>query len=105
MLTPLRTARQAFAEIFLITSKEVDADVKAVAAAAAAKYGFTSFSSYAVEVGCARFIEISFLVPADMPVGSIADFDDIRHEIGNTLGVVGPEMWLTIVFTGDRDLL
>jgi predicted Co/Zn/Cd cation transporter (cation efflux family) len=105
VLGPLRTARQAFAEIFLITSREMDADVQAAAAAAVAKYGFTNFKSYAVEVGRARFIEISFLVPADMPVNSVADFDAIRHEIGTTLGGEGPEQWLTIVFTSDPDLV
>lgn len=104
MLAPLRTARQAFAEIFLITSREMDADVKAAAAAAVAKHGFTSFKSYAVEVGRARFIEISFLVPADR-VGRVSDFDAIRHEIADELGGVGPEQWLTIVFTGDPDLV
>jgi predicted Co/Zn/Cd cation transporter (cation efflux family) len=105
VLAPLRTARQAFAEIFLITSKQMDADVQAVAAAAVAKHGFTSFNSYAVEVGRARFIEISFLVPVDMPVASVSDFDAIRHEIAATLGGTGPEQWLTIVFTSDPDLV
>lgn len=105
ILAPLRTARQAFAEIFLMTSKEMDADVQAAAAAAVAKHGFTSFSSYAVEVGRARFIDISFLVPADLPVASVSDFDAIRHEIGDSLGGVGPELWLTIVFTSDPDLV
>ena len=102
---PLRTARQAFAEIFLITSKQMDADVKAAAADAVIRHGFTSFNSYAVEVGRARFIEICFLVPADMPVASVSDFDAIRHEIGDALGGVGPEQWLTIVFTSDPDLV
>lgn len=105
LLVPLRTARQAFAEIFLITSKEMDADVKAAAAAAVARHGFTSFNSYAVEVGRARFIEISFLVPADLPMNAIKDFDAIRHEIAGALGGVGPEQWLTITFTGDPDLV
>ncbi|MBC7505825.1 MAG: cation transporter [Sandarakinorhabdus sp.] len=105
LLVPLRTARQAFAEIFLITSKEMDADVKAAAAAAVARHGFTSFNSYAVEVGRARFIEISFLVPADLPVASVSDFDAIRHEIAGALGGTGPEQWLTIVFTSDPDLV
>ena len=101
---PLRAARQAFAEIFLITSQEIDADVKAVAARAVTRHGFISFSSYAVEVGRARFIEISFLVPADR-VGSVGDFDAIRHEIGDALGGNGPRQWLTIVFTGDPELV
>jgi predicted Co/Zn/Cd cation transporter (cation efflux family) len=105
VLAPLRTARQAFGEIFLMTSKELDADVKAVAAAAVTRHGFTSFSSYAVEVGRARFIEISFLVPASLKVNSVADFDAIRHEIGTELGGEGPEQWLTIVFTSDPDLV
>jgi predicted Co/Zn/Cd cation transporter (cation efflux family) len=104
VLAPLRTARQAFAEIFLITSKEMDGDVQAAAAAAVARHGFISFKSYAVEVGRARFIEISFLVPGDR-VGSVSDFDAIRHEIADTLGGTGPEQWLTIVFTGDPDLV
>ncbi len=104
VLAPLRTARQAFAEIFLITSKEMDGDVQAAAAAAVAKHGFISFKSYAVEVGRARFIEIAFLVPGDR-VGSVGDFDAIRHEIADELGGTGPEQWLTIVFTGDPDLV
>jgi predicted Co/Zn/Cd cation transporter (cation efflux family) len=104
VLAPLRTARQAFAEIFLITSKEIDGDVQAAAAAAVAKHGFISFKSYAVEVGRARFIEVSFLVPGDR-IGSVSDFDAIRHEIAAELGGVGPEQWLTIVFTGDPDLV
>lgn len=104
VLAPLRTARQAFAEIFLITSKEMDGDVQAAAAAAVAKHGFISFKSYAVEVGRARFIEISFLVPEDR-IGSVGEFDAIRHEIADELGGVGPEQWLTIVFTGDPDLV
>jgi len=104
VLAPLRTARQAFAEIFLITSKEMDGDVQTAAAAAVARHGFFTFKSYAVEVGRARFIEISFLVPGDR-IGSVSDFDAIRHEIAAELGGVGPEQWLTIVFTGDPDLV
>ncbi len=101
---PLRTARQAFAEIFLITSKELDDSVRAVMHVVVARHGFRSFNSYAVEVGRARFIEISILVPPDMPVASVSDFDRIRHEIGDALGGEGPEQWLTIVFTSDPDL-
>lgn len=101
---PLRTARQAFTEIFLITSREMNSEIRAVAAAVVAEHGFTSFKSYAVEVGRARFVEIAFLVPADMKVDSVADFDAIRHQIGDKLGGVGPELWLTIVFTSDPDL-
>jgi predicted Co/Zn/Cd cation transporter (cation efflux family) len=104
VIAPLRTARQAFAEIFLMTSRALDADVKAVAKAAVERYGFTSFSSYAVEVGRARFIEIAFLVPVDRRVDSVADFDAIRHQIGAELGATGPEQWLTIVFTSDPAL-
>ena len=101
---PLRTARQAFTEIFLITSREMNSEIQAVAAAVVAEHGFTSFKSYAVEVGRARFIEIAFLVPANMKVGSVAEFDAIRRKIGDKLGGVGPELWLTIVFTSDPDL-
>lgn len=105
VIAPLKTAQQAFAEIFLMTSKELDADVKAVAAAAVERHGFTSFSSYAVEVGRARFIEIAFLVPDDRRVNYVADLDAIRHEIGAELGGEGPEQWLTIVFTSDAALV
>jgi predicted Co/Zn/Cd cation transporter (cation efflux family) len=102
---PLRTAIQAFREIFLITSRDVDAAVCAVAEQIVREHGFKSFRSYAVEVGRARFVEISFLVPPDMKLASVGDFDAIRHDIANRLGGAGPEFWLTIVFTGDPDLV
>jgi predicted Co/Zn/Cd cation transporter (cation efflux family) len=102
---PLKTAIQAFREIFLITSRDMDAEVKTVAAEVVKERGFLDFRSYAVEVGRARFVEISFLVPPDMKVASVSDFDAIRHDIGHRLGGVGPEFWLTIVFTGDPDLV
>ena len=102
---PLKIARQAFAEIFLITAPEMDAEVKAVVAGVVADHHFTSFKSYAVEVGRARFIEIAILVPADLPVASVGDFDAIRHRIAEGLGGTGPELWLTIVFTSDPDLV
>lgn len=37
--------------------------------------------------------------------GFDAGFDDIHYGIGHRLGGVGPEFWLTIVFTGDPDLV
>ncbi|GGE19607.1 cytochrome c551 [Polymorphobacter glacialis] len=105
LLAPLQTARQAFGEIFLITSKAVHIEIKDAVAAVLARHGFHDFQSYAVEVGRARFIEVSILVPPDMPARPVAEFDEIRHEVGNALGGIGPELWLTIMFTGDPELV
>jgi predicted Co/Zn/Cd cation transporter (cation efflux family) len=98
---PLLAARRAFAEIFGITPPAYDADVREIVAEAVGRYGFASFTSYVAKVGRARFIEIYIVVPPGHPIRDIAEFDRIRHELGDAIGDPGPERWLTIVFTGD----
>lgn len=97
---PFREAREAFAEIFMISPPELDARVRGVMADFIERHGFRDFRSYVSKAGRAQFIEISVLVPSDLrvPVGEI---DALRAEIGAAIGGAGPERWLTILFTAD----
>jgi predicted Co/Zn/Cd cation transporter (cation efflux family) len=97
---PFREAREAFAEIFMISPPELDARVRGVMADFIEQHEFRDFRSYVSKAGRAQFIEISVLVPSDLrvPVGEI---DALRAEIGAAIGGAGPERWLTILFTAD----
>jgi predicted Co/Zn/Cd cation transporter (cation efflux family) len=97
---PFREAREAFAEIFMISPPELDARVRGVMADFIERHEFRDFRSYVSKAGRAQFIEISVLVPSDLrvPVGEI---DALRAEIGAAIGGAGPERWLTILFTAD----
>jgi predicted Co/Zn/Cd cation transporter (cation efflux family) len=98
---PLKEAGIAFRDIFGITPAALDAHVRAVMADFVAAHGFAGFESYVTRAGRAAFIEISVLVPADMPAMPVAHFDRLRAEIGAAIGEEGPDRWLTIVFTAD----
>ena len=50
-----------------------------------------------------REIELFFIVPAEMPARTIAEWDAWRDEIGNAIGGEGPDRWLTVLFTGDLE--
>jgi predicted Co/Zn/Cd cation transporter (cation efflux family) len=98
---PLKEAGIAFRDIFGITPTELDSHVRRVMADFVAAHRFSGFESYVTRAGRAAFIEISVLVPPDMPAMPVAHFDALRAEIGEAIGEEGPDRWLTIVFTTD----
>lgn len=98
---PISTARQALADIFLLTPVELMQHVDDVAQGFVEKYGFVTYRAYAARVGRSREIELYFIVPADAPARPIAEWDALRDEIGAAIGNDGPHRWLTIVFTSD----
>ena len=100
---PLKEAGIAFRDIFGITPTELDSHVRRVMADFVATHGFSGFESYVTRAGRAAFIEISVLVPPDMPAMPVAHFDALRAEIGEAIGEEGPDRWLTIVFTTDPE--
>jgi predicted Co/Zn/Cd cation transporter (cation efflux family) len=102
---PVRDAWRAFREIFEISPPELDAHVRAVMRDFIRRHGFLRFESYVSKTGRARFIEVSILVPPDLPALPVAEFDRMRREIGNAIGGGGPERWLTISFTADPEQL
>jgi len=99
---PIRTVRQAISEILMITPTDLDTKVRAVMDELVIRHAFTSYTSYSAKVGRGRFIEIHIVVPPDRPIGTVADLDALRAEIGTALGGPGPDQWLTIDFTAEE---
>lgn len=97
---PFKEARESFAEIFLISPPELDAQVREVMADFVARHGFEGYRSYVAKAGRAQFIEVSVLVPSDLET-SVGAIDLLRAEIGAAIGNAGPDRWLTILFTAD----
>ena len=100
---PFADLREAVADILRIAPADLDARVIAVAEAAKARHGFADVYTYVARIGRSTLIEIDFLTPPGWPVGSIAELDAIRHEVGGALGDEGPDRWLTIAFTTDPE--
>ena len=59
------------------------------------RHGFRAYTSYVAKVGCACFIEIHIMVPADFEIGGIATLDAIRREISTAMGDQGSYQWCT----------
>ncbi len=98
---PVSTIRQALADIFLVTPLDLKLHVDTVAKAFVVKHGLASYRAYVARVGRSKDIELYFIVPADAPARTIAEWDALRDEVGDLVGEAGPNRWLTVVFTGD----
>lgn len=98
---PIPTLRTALADVFLVTPADLKAKIEAVAAGFVIRHDLASFRAYIARNGRQLFIELYFIVPPDSPPRSIADWDRLRDEVGETIGDAGPDRWLTVVFTGD----
>lgn len=100
---PLSVVRQALADIFLVTPSDLKQHVDSVAQAFVSKHGLQSYRAYVAKVGRSREIELYFIVPEHMPARTISEWDALRNEIGDAVGGEGPDRWITVVFTGDRE--
>lgn len=96
---PVSTLRTALADFFLVTPVELKQHVDSVAEAVVSKYNFITHRSYVMRSGRSREIELYFIVPPDLPLRSIAEWDTLRDEISDALGGAGPDRWLVIMFT------
>jgi cation diffusion facilitator family transporter len=101
VFVPIRTVRKALQEVLLMTPPELDAHIRRVMDGVVARHGFQTYTSYAVKVGRAQYIEIHIAVPPDIRLDTVAEADAIRREIADALGGEGPQRWLTIDFTAD----
>lgn len=99
----VRTFNKAVAEILLITPADLHESIRNVMDEVVAARGFLGYTSHATKVGRGRFIEIHILVPADTPLGTAGEIDELRDEIAEALDADGPRDWLTIDFTADRE--
>ncbi|ACT56967.1 cation transporter [Candidatus Liberibacter asiaticus] len=96
------TMKSATFEIFQMTSPDLDSQVREALYPIVIRHGFLDFYTYVTKVGRSRIIEIYLIVPAHYPIKRIASLDAIRHEIGNAIGGLGEERWLTISFTTQK---
>lgn len=100
---PIATVRQAFSDILLITPETLKTHVDEVARATVKKHGFVSYRAYVAKVGRLMQVELYFIVPPGLPAKTIEEWDRLRDEIGDALGDEGPDRWLTIAFTADKE--
>lgn len=100
---PLPTIRDALADVLLVTPPEMKKRVDDVASDAVQRHGFRSYRAYVARVGRGRQIEIYFIVPPGLPPRSLEAWDLIRDEIGEEVGGTGPDRWLTIAFTVNKE--
>lgn len=100
---PIGTVRQAFSDILLITPEALKTHVDEVARATIARHGFVSYRAYVARVGRSAQIELYFIVPPGLPPKTIEEWDRLRDEIGDAIGEEGPDRWLTIAFTADKE--
>ncbi|CAI2933942.1 cation diffusion facilitator family transporter [Aminobacter niigataensis] len=100
---PIATVRQAFSDILLITPETLKTHVDEVARATVKKHGFVSYRAYVAKVGRLTQVELYFIVPPGLPAKTIEEWDRLRDEIGDALGDEGPDRWLTIAFTADKE--
>ncbi|WP_332678823.1 cation diffusion facilitator family transporter [Brevundimonas sp.] len=100
LIGPVRAARKAFREVFMITPPALDRHVRAVLDDVASREGFLDYTSYSTKVGRAEFVELYILLPADSQ-GGIGELDALREHIETALGKSRNERWLTVSFTAD----
>jgi predicted Co/Zn/Cd cation transporter (cation efflux family) len=98
---PIRTVFQALKEIFLVAPAELDERVRQAAANAVARHGFADYRTYVAKVGRSKTIEVYLIGTPETKVGTLAELDRIRAEVGEEIGDPGHDRWLTIAFTGE----
>lgn len=98
---PIRTVLQALKEIFLVAPAELDERVRQAAANAVERHGFADYRTYVAKVGRSKTIEVYLIGTPETKVGTLAELDRIRAEIGEEIGDPGHDRWLTIAFTGE----
>ena len=101
---PLGTLRRALAEVALVTPSALRDEAERVARRVVEEEGFTESFVYTAQVGRARRVEATFLVPEDLPARPLADWDRIRQRVTDELGGGDPNHWITVFFTTRREL-
>lgn len=99
---PMRALWRSLREVLQLAPDELDRQVQEVMRRFVAEHGFLDYTSHVAKIGRARFVEIHVLVAEDYHLGSIRNVDGMRDWIAERLDAQGPQFWLTIDFTADR---
>lgn len=102
---PLHSCWRSAKDLFQVAPGDLDEEVRDIARGIQERYGFKAFTSYVSKMGRARFVDITFLAPAEFGPHSVGFFDGIRGEIAAALDAKPPSHWLNIEFTGDENWL
>ena len=99
---PFKTLIEAGKDILLITPIELDEKVTGLVQELVEKYRFLTGYHYVSRVGRSLTVEIHLVLPKDYPIHCVSFFDEIRCQISESVGEVGPDRWLTVCFTADE---
>lgn len=100
---PVKILTQSLSEIFLITSKGLDLEVKQIIEKIVTQYGFLKYESYVVKTGRLYSIEIHLVTPENFAQEQgVVQLDQIREQISQQISIPPPQRWLTICFTSDQ---
>lgn len=98
---PIRTVRDALADILMITPADLRRHVRSVTTEFGERHGFSDFRAYVAKTGRSREISVYIIVPEDRATRSLLEWDTLRDELGDAIGGKGPDRWITITFTSD----
>jgi predicted Co/Zn/Cd cation transporter (cation efflux family) len=105
---PLREAREAFLEVFEVVPEGLDRDIRTAVSAVLEAEDFATFETYAQKSGRALFVEVDVLTDPEF-ARPMHEVDALRARIAaavaDATGVEPPDLWLTILFTADREQL
>lgn len=98
---PIRTVRDALADVLLVTPADLHQHVMRETANFVQKHGFTDYRTYVARTGRSREISIFIVAPAEKSTRPLLEWDILRDELGDAIGGKGPDRWLTITFVSD----
>lgn len=98
---PVLTLMRSGHDILQIAPTELSEQVERLTERIATTHGFSTSAFHVARSGRQLFVEIGLAAAPGNPVMSFQKLDEIRTEISNGLGGLGPGCWLTVDFTAD----
>ncbi|AHA27781.1 cation diffusion facilitator family transporter [Candidatus Liberibacter americanus] len=98
----IRTIKRSLFEVFQVAPLDLDLEVRNALYPIVDRHGFLDAYTYVTKTGRSRIIEIHIIVPLNYPIKGVESLDAIREEIGDVVGGIKEERWLTISFTTQK---
>jgi cation diffusion facilitator family transporter len=103
MPVPLGVLRQTLRELLHMADadRELAARVEAVLRELAAEHDVASHTTHVAKVGRSSFIEVNIVAGPRFALQTVAQQDDLRARIWQSLGLAPDRAWLSIIITAD----
>lgn len=103
MPIPLGVLRQTLRELLHMADadRELAARVEAVLREVAAEHDVTSHTTHVAKVGRSSFIEVNIVAGPRFALQTVAQQDDLRARIWESLALAPDRAWLSIIVTAD----